>query len=88
MRSNYAQGSYSEQYDDNCICGFLHLVVMLASKLLLFLPHRLFVRPSPRSLSLSSFSVSFPVFLQSTVWSELSHLSTLVCDLMNISKWP
>lgn len=52
MRSNYAQGSYSEQYDDNCICGFLHLVVMLASKLLLFLPHRLFVRPSPRSLSL------------------------------------
>lgn len=56
MRSNYAQGSYSEQYDDNCICGFLHLVIMLASKLLLFLPHRLFVRPSPRSLSPLSLS--------------------------------
>lgn len=56
MRSNYAQGSYSEQYDDNCICGFLHLVVMLASKLL--------VSPSPSvclpfsSLSLSPLSLS------------------------------
>lgn len=43
MSCNYAQGSYSAQYDDNCIRGFYRALLALAGKLLLspFLSHSL-----------------------------------------------
>lgn len=41
MTCNYAQGSYSAQYDDNCMRGFYRSLLTLASKLLFspFLSH-------------------------------------------------
>lgn len=83
MTCNYAQGSYSAQYDDNCMRGFYRSLPTLASKLL-FLP-----------ISVSSSCLSHPpVCLSSCLpvsWGgrggvHLSHLSALVHNLMNISK--
>lgn len=57
MSCNYAQGSYSAQYDDNCIRGFYRSLLTLARKLPFFpfLSHP----PVCRSSCLPSWGASF-----------------------------